>query len=93
MSKSITRNELKSTDWLAVVTCDGLDGMGAVIGFAVGDTEADVSNIPRGELFDALELFMDCDIPDDVCVEYDTVEEFYNAYGNRMPLTYEGIRL
>ena len=92
MSNFISASELNSNDWLAVVTCDGSDGLGAVLGFAVGETEQSV-DIPRGELFDALNLFMDGDVPDDVSVEYCTVESFYESYSDRMPLGNNGFRI
>jgi hypothetical protein len=93
MSNFISASELNSNDWLAVVTCDGIDGMGAVLGFVIGDTEQQVNNIPRGEMCDWLELFMGEDIPDDVSVEYTTVQDFYDCYEDRMPLGHNGIRI
>ena len=92
MNNYVNASELKSTDWLAIVECDGPDQMGAVLGFLVGDSEDQVSNIPRGELLDALELFITEEVPDDVSVEYMTVQDFYESYGNRMPLGTNGVR-
>ena len=94
MSNFISVSELNSSNWLAVVTCDGSDGMGEVLGYCFGEAEDSVCGIPRGELFDALDLFMDGgDVPDDVSVEYCTAEEFWDSYGDRMPLGNNGFQI
>ena len=79
--------DIKDTDWLLLVEDDGTDGLGRVLGYVVGPNELSLSNLPRGEVFDSLELFMDGEVPDDVCVEVIQVEDFYESYGNRMPLS------
>jgi hypothetical protein len=83
---------LQNNEWLAAVTCDGIDGMGAVLGYVVGPTEQSV-HIPRGELFDILGLFINEDPTDDVSVEISDVSRFYLAYEDRMPLGNNGIRI
>jgi hypothetical protein len=84
---------LDANDWLVLVEDDGLDGMGRVLGWCVCSDKSIADNIPRGELFDALELFIDCEVPDNVYIEVIQVHDFDACYGDRMPLYGNNFRL
>ena len=74
---------------LVIVASSGPDNMGYVLGHIYVDDEEqalDIAYHRRGELYDAMNLFMDGNVPDDISVEGTTEEEFYECYGNRMPL-------
>ena len=74
--------------WLLIAEDDGLDGTGRVLAYMCFDTEEEANQFEgrRGELCDAMELFIDEPIPDDFAVEVMQYSEFKQEYGNRMPL-------
>lgn len=74
--------------WLVIAEDDGHDNMGRVLAYMCYDTEeeANMWEGRRGELCDAMELFIGEDIPDAFCVEVMQYSEFKECYGNRMPL-------
>lgn len=77
--------------WMILLEDSGPNGMGRVLGFFVfhSETEAYVYNV-RGELCEALGLFVGEAIPEDVVTEVITYGDFKASYGNRMPLTKRG---
>ena len=78
--------------WLVIVEDDGVNNMGNALGHIyVKDEETanDIAYHRRGELYDAMNLFMDGNVPEDISVEGTTEDEFYECYGHRMPLKNE----
>jgi hypothetical protein len=94
-SNNVKAGDISNEDWLVLVEDEGRDGMGRVLGFCVCPTEAEAESIAqnRGELFDALELFIDEDPADDVWCEVIEYHDFKKSYGNRMPLYGNSFRL
>lgn len=74
--------------WLIIAEDDGVDGMGRVLAYMCYDTEEEANQFDnrRGELCDAMGLFINEPIPDDFAVEVMQYSEFAQCYGNRMPL-------
>lgn len=72
--------------WLVIVAADA--GQTTSIGCLMVPTEEEAVNWRhrRGELCDALELYMGEDIPEDLCVEAISYEEYRSCYGDRYPL-------
>lgn len=82
--------DLKNEDFLLIVTDDGHDGLGRVLGYFVFDSEEEAAQhfdrYKIGQLCDMLGLFLNEDIPDDVAIEACSFIDFKCYYGNRMPL-------
>jgi hypothetical protein len=74
--------------WLTIAEDSGENGMGRVLAYMCYDTEEEANQYEgrRGELCDAMDLFIDEPIPDDFSVEVMQYSEFKQCYGNRMPL-------
>ena len=74
--------------WLVVGTQVRSNGMGYVVAYLEYSTESEarIWEGRRGELCDAMELFIGEPIPDDFSVEISSACEYYNDYGDRMPL-------
>lgn len=87
MDEDFINDDFTDDDWLLLLEDEGLSGLGRVIGYAVYSTEeAAQRNSSRRAFADALELFINQDLPNDVETEVMTYRDFQESYGDRMPL-------
>lgn len=81
--------DIGPSDWLLLVEDEGPTGLGRVLAYVVLESQIEAETMEaRGvrSVCHSLGLFDGEEIPDDVCLEAMSIEDFRGSYGDRMPL-------
>jgi hypothetical protein len=89
---AIIRGDWTDDDWLLLLEDEGHNGLGRVLGYLVFDSKEEAEAFPRGELCDAVGMYIGMEIPPNVTTEVIAQWDFRESYGNRMPLRNRGYR-